>query len=115
VFGQGGSVRAYGIVDQRRIAAARQRLAQRTGRQQKTVAAEPVIEDHQFGVAGETVVLQAVVADDHVDSRCAAHSACAPRRDPGRPTPVRRYGARSAAVRRRRRSLPTSREPASVP
>ena len=100
-----------GTVDQRGVATARQRFAQRPGRQQEAVAAETVVEDHEFGVACETVVLQAVVADDHVDVDDAPRSsACAAATRSGQTHTGARCGARSAAVRRR----PGRREQAGV-
>jgi hypothetical protein len=49
------------------VASRRRDSGSRTGRQQEAVAAEPMIEHDQFSVAREAVMLQAVVADDHVD------------------------------------------------
>ncbi|CAM2179965.1 hypothetical protein PSAC2689_30425 [Paraburkholderia sacchari] len=80
------------IVDERGVAPPRERLAQRPGGQQKAVAAQPVIEDHQFDVARETVVLQAVVAHDYVDV-AVRRAQCLRRRDAVGRDPDRHAGA----------------------
>ena len=58
-----------GVVEHDRIgrARARQRLAQRAGRQQQPVADAALVEDDDLQVARQAVVLQAVVGDQDVD------------------------------------------------
>ena len=80
------------------------RLAQRPRRQQQAVAEAPLAVDHgDLDVARERVVLQAVVAHQHVDLRDARRGARAPRRHGrARCRPARASAARSAPARRRR-------------
>ena len=88
-FGQGSAVR---VVDQVGVAPARQRFAQRACRQQETVAAESVIEDGDLDVAGQRVMLKAVVAHDDVAFGVRVQQGLAPF-DAGGPDP---YGGARA-------------------
>src|ERR1019366_10168525 len=47
----------------------RHRFSQRTGGQDPAVARTALVEDENLDVAAEAEVLQAVVADDHIDLR----------------------------------------------
>ena len=78
------------------------RLAQRPGRQQPTVAEAPIaVDDDDFAIARQGVVLQSVVAHDRRRIRHSPAAAMRPA-DRGRSPPARRCGAPAIWTHRRR-------------